>query len=135
MSSANLSFSKLFSRRTGLHTLFWIGVFLFNLLENWPYSDNKSALVELHATRLPLQMLVAYCLTYFQLPQYLMRKRYVHFFISFFISVYLTCVLYLTYRAFYFEPAYPAFFRANLPHTYFIYFDFVKFIMYATSFC
>jgi len=134
MSSANLTFSKLFTRRIGLHALFWIGVFAFNLLENWPFSNNKSALVELHATRLPLQMLVAYFLTYFQLPQYLMKRRYVHFFISFLISVYLTCVLYLTYRVFYFEPAYPDFFGGKLPHSYFIYFDFVKFVMYATSF-
>src|SRR5258707_7972213 len=134
MSSINLSFSKLFTRRTGLHTLFWVGVFAFNLLENWPYSENKWALIAHLTARLPLQMLVAYCLTYFQLPQYLMRRRYVHFFISFLISVYLTCVLYLTYRVFYFEPAYPDFFGARLPNTYFIYFDFVKFVMYATSF-
>jgi hypothetical protein len=135
MNSTNLSFSKLLTRRTGLHILFWAGVFLFNLLENWPYADNKTALVVHHAARLPLQMLVAYFLNYYQLSQYLMRRRYVHFFISFFISVYLTCVLYVTFRAFYFEIAYPDFFRAKLPHAYAIYFDFVKLLMYATSLC
>ena len=134
MGSTNFFFSKLFTRRTGLHILFWIAVFAFNLLENWYYSDNKRALIELYATKLPLQMLVAYWVTYFQLPHYLIRKRYGRFFVSLFISVYLTCILYVTYRVFYFEPTHPDYFKAPLSPTYFAYFDFLKFVMYATSF-
>lgn len=134
MSSVSMSSYKSLTRRIGLHVLFWIGVFVFNLLENWYYSEDKSALLELYATKLPLQMVAAYTLTYFQLPQYLIRKRYGAFFISFSISVYITCVLYVAYRVFYFEPAYPDYFKGRLPHSYLIYFDFVKFVMYATSF-
>jgi two-component system LytT family sensor kinase len=134
MGSFQFTLSKIFTRRLSLHILFWIGVFVFNLLEDWSYSDDKHALIELYVTKLPVQMLVAYWLTYFQLPQYLIKKRYVRFFISLFLSVYLTCILYVTYRVLYFEPAHPGYFRAPLPQTWFIYFDLIKFVMYATSF-
>lgn len=131
--SISSSFLKLANKRIVQHILFWIGVFVYNLLENWHYPD-KHAMIELYATKLPVQMLAAYLLTYFQLPRYLMQRRYGLFFVSLFISVYLICVLYVSYRVYYFDQAYPDYVGKPLTPSYFIYFDFVSFVMYATSF-
>src|SRR5579863_4556953 len=91
-----------FSKRIGLHALFWIVVYVFNMLEGWYRSEDKVAIAEMYATQLPLQMAAAYLLSYVQIPRYLFQKKYVKFIGSFLASVYFICSIYVTYKAFYF---------------------------------
>jgi len=116
------------------HGLFWIAVFLYGLLENWSGSEDKQAIVETFLTKLPLQIFVAYYLTYILLPGFLMKGAYVQFVIALIVSAYLVSLSYSLYRAFYLEPKYPAYFRSRTEHSLAMYFAFSKFVMYVTSF-
>ena len=134
MELSDFNFSKLLNKRLAIHVLFWVAVFLYNLVGNWNYSENKRAMVELYASQLLVQMAMAYFLSYFQLPRYLIQKRYVPFFTSLFASVYITFVSYVTFRILYFEPTYPSYFGARAALSHLSYFDVARFVMYATSF-
>ncbi len=109
-------------------------VLLYGLLENWTASDNKQAILELCLTRLPVQIALAYFLTYVLLPKYLTKGAYVQFIIILLLSAYVVSVSYSLYRAFYFEPKYPGYFKTQTVHTPAMYFAFLKFLMYITTF-
>jgi two-component system, LytTR family, sensor kinase len=127
-----LSDSRL--RRILLHILFWVCVYAYNILENWSSVDNKRALIEIYTTKLPVQIIIAYLLTYVLLPTYLFRKRYLQFYGYLLLTIYVTCILYANYRAFYFEVAYPDYYKAKTQPSVFLYFDVMRFLMYASSF-
>lgn len=78
-------------------------------------------------------MAAAYFLSYVQIPRQLLRKKYPQFSISLFLSIYITCTLYATYRAFYFEGAYPGYFKMASDRTYLLYIDVIKYLMYASA--
>ncbi len=120
--------------RVALHGFFWMCVLLYGLLENWTASDNKQAILELYLTRLPVQIALAYFLTYVLLPKYLTKGAYVQFIIILLLSAYVVSVSYSLYRAFYFEPKYPGYFKTQTVHTPAMYFAFLKFLMYITTF-
>ena len=120
--------------RGSLHIMFWVAVFVYSILENWNVSDYKWAVLEMYLTKLPLQIAVAYFVTYVLLPEFLFKKKYFTFFSLLLLSVYITCALYSTYKVFYFEQTYPTYFKTVTIPSYLIYFDLIKFLMYATSF-
>ncbi len=113
--------------------LFWIGVFVFNVLENWYRSEDKAAIIEIYTIQLPLQMAAAYLLSYVQLPRYLFKKKYIKFICSLLVSVYIICSIYATYKAFYFEPLHPGYFKPDPAGRNWLYFDFLKYLMYAVT--
>lgn len=121
-------------RRILLHILFWMCVYAYNILESWSSMDDKRALIEIYTTKLPVQIIIAYLLTYVLLPKYLFRKRYVQFYGYLLLTIYITCILYATYRAFYFEVAYPDYYKVKTKPSVFLYFDVMRFLMYASSF-
>lgn len=120
--------------RVALHGLFWVCVLFYGLLENWATSENKQAIVEVFLTKLPVQMAIAYFLTYFLLPKYLTKGAYVRFIAILLVSAYGVSVCYSLYRAFYLEPKYPEYFNTRTVHSVAMYFSFKKFLMYITSF-
>ena len=132
--NAESSLKKPFSLdRISLHILFWLCVYIYVILENWNVTDNKLALFELYSSKLPLQIALAYFLTYYLLPQYLFKRKNLKFFVLLFTSAYVTCILYGSYKAFYFEPKYPTYFKTKTDRSYLLYFDLLKFLMYVTS--
>jgi two-component system, LytTR family, sensor kinase len=116
------------------HSLFWIAVLGYGLVENWTVSANKQAILEVYLTKLPVQMLLAYSITYFLLPRFLLRGAYVQFVIILFVSAYFVSIGNSYYRAFYAEAKYPTFYRSQTVHSAAMYYSFTKFLMYITSF-
>jgi two-component system LytT family sensor kinase len=134
MSIPESSKTNWFSKRIGLHVLFWIVVYVFNVLEGWYRSEDKAAIAEMYAAQLPLQMAAAYLLSYVQIPRYLFPKKYIKFIGSLLVSVYFICSIYVTYKAFYFESAHPGYFKPEPAVSIWMYFDFFKYLMYAVMF-
>lgn len=116
------------------HSLFWIAVLGYGLVENWTASTNKQAILEVYLTKLPVQMLLAYSITYFLLPRFLLRGAYVQFVIILIVSAYVVSIGNSYYRAFYAEAKYPMFYRSQTVHSVAMYYSFTKFLMYITSF-
>ncbi|MEL6809877.1 MAG: histidine kinase [Bacteroidota bacterium] len=71
------------------HLLFWVClVFTFTMLAALNSGTFKTHIVN-YLAMLPSQMAAAYLLNYYQIPQLLLKKRYVWFGISFIVLVYL----------------------------------------------
>jgi two-component system LytT family sensor kinase len=116
------------------HSLFWVAVLVYGLVENWTGSENKDAILEVYLTKLPVQILIAYFVTYFLLPRFLMRGKYIPFIVILLVSAYIVSIGNSYYRAFYAEPKYPTYYRSHTVHSAAMYLSFSKFLMYITSF-
>ena len=122
------------SKRVMFHGLFWAGVYLFNVLENWYRSEDKAAILEIQAVQLPLQVAAAYLLAYFQLPRYLFQKKYYSFVGSLVGSAYLISSVYVAYKTFYFKSAHPGYFKPDSKPTALLFLDGMTYLMYAVMF-
>lgn len=74
------------------HLLFWVILLMIQSLGVESLYDEQDIFVH-KALMLPVKMLAAYTLIYFQVPVFLYKKRYVAFLISFIISSYVYTVL------------------------------------------
>ncbi len=101
-------------RETLLHILFWSCVFIFSTASaTWYYADTRE-LFEVYSVRVVLQMLVAYTIIGFMVPNILNKKQIFLFSISvllLFALVYAFCTLYLVE---YLVPTYPSSYEAYL---------------------
>ncbi len=75
------------------HLLFWVGlVFLFLVIAALNSGTIRPHLIT-YASTLPAQMMAAYLLNYYQLPQLLYKKKYILFGFSLLISIYIFSAL------------------------------------------
>lgn len=89
-----ISKSVIISNRAFRHALFWLGIFIFN---SFSVADRDlfQQFVETTLYRLPLLMIAAYLLNYWQVPALFRPKKYFLFGLSVFVTV---IVLTLIYR-------------------------------------
>lgn len=84
---------KVLQKRWLTHLLFWVGLFfLFTVLAALNSGTIKPHLITYFAF-LPAQMLAAYVLNYYQLPQLLYKKKYFLFGLSLLASIYIFSAL------------------------------------------
>lgn len=74
------------------HLLFWVVLLMIQSLGVESLYDEKDIFVH-KALMMPVKMLAAYTLIYFQVPVFLYKKRYLAFLVSFVISSYVYTVL------------------------------------------
>lgn len=74
------------------HLLFWLAILLIQTLGVESLYNGKEIFIH-KVIVLPTKILAAYVLIYYQLPEFLYKKRYVLFFISFIISSYVFSVI------------------------------------------
>ncbi|MCT4630489.1 sensor histidine kinase [Winogradskyella sp.] len=74
------------------HLLFWVILLLTQSLGVESLYDEQDIFIH-KALMLPIKMLAAYTLIYFQVPVFLYKKRYVAFLVSFIVSSYVFTVL------------------------------------------
>jgi two-component system, LytTR family, sensor kinase len=86
--------------RPATHTLFWTGLFAVSVfrvaVSNVPDASEIRNYLEFsfytNLALLPSQIICAYLLTYYQIPEYLYRKKYAMFALSFAVSTYLLAI-------------------------------------------
>lgn len=82
----------LFESRIATHVVFWAGYYIvFGFL--WAGEEGYTASFYLEFILLPTRILAVYLAIYFLLPKYLIKKKYVQFFIGYFLMLVITGVL------------------------------------------
>ena len=100
---------KIIQNRVLSHILFWLGcLIIFTIIASLNSSNFKEALIS-YLGFLPSWLFAGYLLIYYQVPKYLLKKKYWQFALSFSISVYLFSVLARLSSVYFAEP----FFRDN----------------------
>ena len=100
---------RIMQNRILSHVLFWGGFFvIFTILATLNSGDIKESLIS-YLAFLPAQLLAGYILVYYQVPKLLLKKKYLIFAISFFLSIYGFSVLARLSSIYLAEP----FFREN----------------------
>lgn len=114
------------------HALFWIGIFVFYLFSMANHDLFREQL-ETTTLKLPLLMVAAYSLNYWQVPAYLNRKRYAKFALSLILVLVMLTII---YRAFgylyldrYCDTNHPFLSLSDFPY-YLLSFHFPALIMY-----
>lgn len=85
---------KILQNRVLSHILFWLAVLLAAPFFSELNGDNTWEAFIYRAVGLPMKILAAYTLVYYQIPTFLQKGKYVQFILSFMLSLYVFCVLY-----------------------------------------
>ena len=90
----NFSFvEKILENRPATHILFWVVIFWFPVVQRNILGDDFSPVFYSYIVILPSQLMGAYFLTYYLIPQYLYKKKYWQFVLISIGAIYLLAVL------------------------------------------
>lgn len=92
---------KFLQNRWATHILFWVSLFAITVIrlavsnrpETVSFSNYLAFSFYTNLAILPSQMICAYLLTYYQIPKYLYKKKYLKFALSFTVSTYLLAMM------------------------------------------
>lgn len=92
----------LFDSRVATHILFWVCYYvLFGFL--WAVEEDYTASFYLEFILLPLRILAVYFAIYFLLPKFLMRKKYIRFFLGYMLMLLFAGILQRVFIHFFYE--------------------------------
>ncbi|MEZ5345346.1 MAG: histidine kinase [Pyrinomonadaceae bacterium] len=105
---------KILQNRSAAHALFWVILFSISVMrlavsdrpESVSFSRYFAFSFYTYLALLPSQMICAYLLTYYQIPRYLYKKKYLKFALSFAVSTYLLAMLARILTVYFAEPMY-----------------------------
>jgi len=83
-------FKKLFSGfkiPIRYHIIFWIAYFLFNFIRWGSYFNDYWYSLKSNLVEFPLHIIITYFTIYFLIPNFIVKKKYIHFFILLIVSL------------------------------------------------
>lgn len=104
----SIIWSNFRKRRLPKHILFWGVLYLYYVVSNWTFYDDKIALIERFGWKTGVQILFTYWVTELLVPLFLHQQKRILFVLSSLLSAYLMYVGYTLIRYYYFDPKYRA---------------------------
>ncbi len=107
---------RIFQNRVLTHVLFWLSTLIIFPIYGMGFGMPILAGIIIKGFFLPIQIVATYYLVYYQIPTFLYAKKYALFFLSFFLSVLVFCVLGHLFNDFFITPRLSGY--AHSPHTF-----------------
>ncbi|MEM6805927.1 MAG: histidine kinase, partial [Bacteroidota bacterium] len=85
------------------HGIFWLAVLLIAPIYSAP-CDNVALTFIYRAVGLPTKMLATYLLVYYQIPRFFQKGKYLEFFLSLIVSIYVITIIYRVNNVYIAEP-------------------------------
>ncbi len=89
-------FKKLFSKLhipIRFHAIFWVIYFIFNFIRWGSYFNDYWYSLKSNLIEFPLNIVITYFVIYYLIPRFILKKKYIEFFVYFILSLALLYIL------------------------------------------
>jgi len=98
-------FVKILKKRWAGHITFWFAILVFSTLQSTLFNDYSLHYNFINYLGLiPSQVIAGYVLTYYQIPKYIFKKKYLKFVLSFLVMLFVLAILARLITVYFAEP-------------------------------